>query len=90
MELYYDDKPLYKIITTNQQTKEKKTVYTTTNQKNARIRFKSMLPNIQSLKQWSEIQNNPRKYTEIKLIKTCEFTTKELTESRGSIETKHL
>ena len=24
MELYYDDKPLYKIITTNQQTKEKK------------------------------------------------------------------
>jgi hypothetical protein len=33
-----------------------------------------MLPNIQSLKQWSEIQNNPRKYTKIKLIKTYEFT----------------
>lgn len=90
MELYYDDKPLYKIITTNKQTKEKKTVYTTTNRKDARIRFKSMLSNIQSLKQWREIQNNPHKYTEIKLIKTYEFTTKEFPEIRGFIETKHL
>ena len=88
--MLFENEAIYIIKTTDQRTKKTTIHFQSKKERDARAFFKAMLPSLQSLKDWKDIQKDKSQYTEIRLVKKWEIGGYEYPDWRGFILTKDI